>query len=74
MPLFMLVSILQKQVTIQDLDLDIFGGVVSTGEPLNLKVSNIYLNSDKVSFGFDMVVFCNYPGAPTNAEILFEHN
>lgn len=21
-----------------------------------------------------MVVFCNYPGAPTNAEIIFEHN
>ena len=59
---------------LENLRFDIFGGVMTSSDPLNLIVRGIYLNKTIASFGFNFPITCNYPNASIIGEILIENS
>lgn len=56
-----------------DLNLKIYGGVMSSANPLNFRASNIHVDNEMGSAGFIMDQTCNYPEAALETEVLIEN-
>jgi hypothetical protein len=59
---------------IENCSYEVIGGIVFTGDPLSLIFKNNFVDKNRVTYGFNMPINCNYPEAYQLGEVRFEKN